>query len=291
MKTFLEYPIEKLTFGEKNYPKNLAKISKPPKQIYVRGDINSDIFEKTIAIVGTRMMTNYGKQVIEEFVSAFVLNGITVISGFMYGVDTEVHKKTIEYGGKTISVFGNGLDIVYPPENDKLYSQIIESGGIVVSEYDKDMKSQLWTYPARNRIVAGLATLGVLVIEADLESGSIITANLATKQGKKVWAIPGPITSKVSCGTNLLIKSGQAKMAITPQDILGTSIKVEQSVLPDLNPLETKIYEILARESLSIDEISRSIGENIIDITQTLTMMGLRGIVNEVGGKFFLSKS
>ena len=155
MKTYLNYKVEKISFGDKSYPKNLTKISSPPKQIYCRGDSNSGILSKTIAVVGTRQITNYGKIVIDEFVSAFTANGITTISGFMYGVDTQVHKKTLEYGGKAISVFGNGLNYIYPPENDKLYSEILNSGGLVVSEYESDMKAQLWTYPARNRIVAG----------------------------------------------------------------------------------------------------------------------------------------
>ncbi len=290
MKIYLDYPIQKIGFGDKKYPKLLTKISKPPKQIYYRGDIKSGILDKTIAIVGTRMMTNYGKQVIDEFVSVIVANGITTISGFMYGVDTEVHKKTIEYGGKTISVFGNGLDYVYPSENDKLYLKIVESGGLVMSEYDKDFKPQLWTYPARNRIVAGLATIGVLVIEADEESGSIITANLAIKEGKKLWAIPGPITSKVSRGTNKLIKNGLAKMATTPSDILGKSIEMRQETLPELNDLETEIYTILGNENLSIDEITLKLEKDIVEITSCLTMMGLRGVVSEVGGKFYVVK-
>src|SRR6185369_13344225 len=140
MKTYLKYNIKTLHLKDKNYPKELANITKPPQVINYRGNINLKLFKKTIAVVGSRMMTNYGKQVVDQFVSAFVDQGITVISGFMYGVDTEVHKKTIEYGGKVISVFGNGLDYVYPSENDRLYGDILEAGGLVLSEYDKDFK-------------------------------------------------------------------------------------------------------------------------------------------------------
>ena len=288
MNTYLDYTINKLKFGEKDYPNLLTKIAKPPKQIYYRGDLDSGILERTIAIVGTRQITNYGKQVTDEFVSAIVANGITTISGFMYGVDTEVHEKTIEYGGKTVSVFGNGLNYVYPSENDKLYTKILENGGSVVSEYKKDTKPQLWTYPARNRIVAGLATIGVLVIEADEDSGSIITANLALKQGRNVWAVPGPVTSKVSRGTNFLIKNGFAKMAVTPSDILGKDSKVEQIKLPELSGLEAEIYAILQRENLTIDEISAGLKKDIVDVTTALTMMGLKGIVTDAGGKFYI---
>jgi DNA processing protein len=291
MKTYLDYTIEKSSLGDKNYPNLLAQIKKPPKQIYNRGSYDKKIFERTIAIVGTRMITSYGKQVVDQFVSAFVQNNITIISGFMYGVDTEVHKKTIEYGGRTISVFGNGLDVVYPPENDKLYTKILENNGLVMSEYEKELKPQLWTYPARNRIVAGLATIGVLVIEADEESGSMITANLAIKQGKKVWAIPGPITSKVSRGTNLLIKNGLAQMAITPFEILGKSIKVEQLNLPELSSSEAEIYAKLESENLNIDELAVVINKNVIEVTQIVTIMSLKGFIQEIGGKFFISKS
>jgi DNA processing protein len=290
MGTYLDYTIEKVSLGDKNYPNLLAEIKKPPKQIYHRGSYEKEIFKRTIAIVGTRMITSYGKQVIDQFVAAFVQSNITIISGFMYGVDTEVHKKTIEYGGRTISVFGNGLDVVYPPENDKLYLNILENDGLILSEYEKDIKPQLWTYPARNRIVAGLATIGVLVIEADEESGSMITANLAIKQGKKVWAIPGPITSKVSRGTNLLIKNGRAQMATSPWEMLGKSIKIEQLSLPDFSSSEAEIYAKLENENLSIDELAQILSKNVIEVTQTVTMMSLRGVLGEAGGKFFISK-
>ena len=177
------------------------------KTLHFRGVDPHKINKKSIAIVGSRRMTRYGKEVVDRFVSEFVANGVTTISGFMYGVDTEVHQKTIDYGGKTIAVFGCGLNVIYPPENKKLYDQIIESGGSVVSEYEDDAKPHLWKFPQRNKIVASLASLGVLVIEAGEKSGSLITAGLAKKMGKKVYAVPGAITSSVSVGTNNLIKS------------------------------------------------------------------------------------
>lgn len=290
MKTFLDYPIKSVFFDGKHYPNNLKKISRAPKQIFYRGELNCGLLEKTIAIVGTRMMTNYGKQVVDEFVAQLVACGVTTISGFMYGVDTEVHAKTLEYGGKTIAVFGNGLNYVYPPENEKLYTKILESGGAVISEYEKDMKPQLWTYPARNKIVAGIATLGVLVIEADLDSGSLITAKLAHKMEKTVWSIPGPITSKVSRGTNFLIKDGKAKVATTPSDIIGKSRKKVRESHLEMDKVEAEVYAILERESLTLDEIAMGLRKNVVEVSGCLTMMGLKGIVSEVGGKFYLSK-
>src|SRR5581483_1414448 len=239
MRTFLDYPIKRRLF----------EVEKFSGKLYYRGNFNEEIFKRSIAIVGTRMMTNYGKQVVDEFVSEFAAKGITTISGFMYGVDSEVHKKTIEYGGKTIAIFGNGLDWVYPSENENLYLQILESGGMVLSEYKKNMKPKLWTYPARNKIVAGLATIGILVIEAGLDSGSLITAKIARQLKKNVWAVPGQINLKSSQGTNFLIQNGFAKMTTSPSDILGKSIKVSQVSKENLNDFEAEVYAILEREN------------------------------------------
>jgi len=280
MRTFLDYPIKRRLF----------EVEKFSGKLYYRGNFNEEIFKRSIAIVGTRMMTNYGKQVVDEFVSEFAAKGITTISGFMYGVDSEVHKKTIEYGGKTIAIFGNGLDWVYPSENENLYLQILESGGMVLSEYKKNMKPKLWTYPARNKIVAGLATIGILVIEAGLDSGSLITAKIARQLKKNVWAVPGQINLKSSQGTNFLIQNGFAKMTTSPSDILGKSIKVSQVSKENLNDFEAEVYAILERENLSIDEISIKLNKDVVDVTSCLTMMGLRGMVGELGGKYYLNK-
>lgn len=278
-------------YGDKYYPKNLSKIKAPPQQIYYRGNLDKSLFVKSIAIVGSRRITRYGKDVVDRFVSTFVANKITTISGFMYGVDTEVHQKTVEYGGKTVAVFGCGLDVIYPPENEKLYSQILENGGAVISEYEPKAKPHLWKFPQRNRIIAGLASLGVLIIEAGEKSGSLITAKLAKQMGKKVYAIPGPITSSVSVGTNLLIKSGQAISVTEPGDIVsGKRIAVSEKSKPEMSSLEEKIFQALQNESLNADEISAQIGESVIEVGTTLSMMSLKGLIIESGGKFYLSK-
>lgn len=195
------------------------KIRKHDKYFY-RGEWSEEIFKKSIAIVGSRRMTRYGKEVVDNFIASFVANGATTISGFMYGVDTEVHQKTVDYGGKTVAVFGCGLDVIYPLENEKLYQQILETGGLTISEYEASAKPHLWKFPQRNKIVASLASLGVLVVEAGDKSGSLITAKLAKKMGKKVYAVPGPITSSTSEGTNVLIKEGEAIMVTEPGDII-----------------------------------------------------------------------
>lgn len=260
---------------------------------YYRGDWNEKIFKKSIAIVGSRQMTRYGREVIDKFVSTFVANGVATISGFMYGVDTEVHQKTVDYGGITVAVFGCGLDVIYPPENEKLYVQILENGGLAVSEYEPRAKPHLWKFPQRNKVVAELSSLGVLVVEAGEESGSLITAKLARKMGKKVYAVPGPINSPVSVGCNNMIKSGEAIMATNPSDILGERIaKSEERIdnIPNLNALENKIYKALKLEPMDTDEISAKIGESVIEVSSTLSIMGIKGFLTESGGKYYLSK-
>lgn len=277
------------------------RIGKTIKNIYYRGVWDKDIFKKGIAIVGSRRMTRYGRDVVDKFVSDLVANGVTTISGFMYGVDTEVHQKTVDYGGRTVAVFGCGLDVIYPPENEKLYGQILENKGLVISEYEPTAKPHLWKFPQRNKIVAGLASLGVLVVEAGEKSGSLITTALAKKMEKKVYAVPGAINSSVSVGCNNLIKSGQAIMATKVSDILGYkhSLAVidgsvqriaDRKKTPNLSDLESKIYETLQVEPLDLDEMAFKIGGNVVEIGSTLSVMSLKGLITESGGKYYLNK-
>lgn len=267
-------------------------IQKRGKYFY-RGRRDGKIFERSIAIVGSRRMTRYGKEVVDKFVADFVANGVTTISGFMYGIDTEVAQKTVEYGGRHVAVFGCGLDVIYPPENEKLYAQILENKGLVVSEYEPDAKPHLWKFPQRNKIIASLATLGVLVIEAGEESGSLITAKLARKMGKKVYAVPGPITSAVSAGCNNLIKNEDGILVTSVTDILkikNQKVKIQSKNQKFENKLEEKVYKVLQIEPLDADEIAIKIGENIAQVGSALSMMGIRGFLTESGGKYYLTK-
>lgn len=157
---YSDYKIKKLDLKHKNYPKLLLDLVDPPRQIYCRGDITKIDFNNCIAIVGSRNMTTYGRQVLDKIIPDLIAAKVIIVSGFMYGVDTYAHKLAIEYGGQTVAIFGNGLDVIYPVESDKLYSQILNSGGVVISEYSSKIKPHLWTYPKRNRIVAALSTLG-----------------------------------------------------------------------------------------------------------------------------------
>jgi len=258
---------------------------------FYRGSWEEKLFKNSIAIVGSRQMTRYGREVVDKFVSDFVISGVTTISGFMYGVDTDVAKKTVEYGGKHIAVFGCGLDTVYPAENEKLYGDILESGGLVVSEYEPNAKPHLWKFPQRNKIVVAFASIGILVVEAGLKSGSLVTAGLAKKAGKKVWAVPGPINSKVSAGCNELIKSGDAEMATSVSDILQIKSHSAKAARdrPNLNEFESIIYKVLQTEPMEIDEIAVKLGESVVEIGTTLSIMAIKGLVTESGGKYFVN--
>jgi len=290
------YPIQKVCFKDKNYPNLLKKIKNYPKCLFFRGNLNQKLFKKSLAVVGTRRMTQYGKIATEKLISPLISEKVTIISGFMYGIDSEAHRCCLEYGGITVAVLGSGLDVIYPPENEKLYQQILAQKGTIISEYPPKTKPQLWTFPQRNRIVAGLASLGVLVIEAGEKSGSLITARLAKKQGKSVFAVPGPITSSVSIGTNQLLKTHQAKMILNADDLpfRQTGILDPKAQKPTLfstnhlSPLEKKICQALATEPLIPNELAKATGKNIVEITKKLSLLSLKGLIQEVAGKFYL---
>lgn len=283
-----EFPIKKIEINDSDYPEILKKIKNPPSVLFYRGNFDPLLFKKSLAVVGSRRMTRYGKMVIEKFIPFLVKEKVTIISGFMYGVDTEAHQKCVEYNGKTVAVLGGGLNILYPPENGKLYQKILETNGLVISEYPPDFKPQLWTFPQRNRIVAGLACLGVLVVEAGEKSGAIITANLARRQGKKVFAVPGPITSFTSVGTNFLIKNRLAKMVTCPQDILGQKEeKISLFSTQPFSPLEKKVLELIKSEPLTADEIAQILKKDIKEINKILAILGVRGIILEETGKYY----
>jgi len=284
-----EYKIKEIKFGDKNYPNLLNTILKPPNQLYYRGELGKSVFKKSLAVVGSRRMTSYGKRSLEKILPPIIENGVTIVSGFMYGVDTLAHNMTVEMKGKTIAVFGCGLNTCYPPENTKLYTKVLQNKGVIFSEYKSDLKPKPWMYVQRNRIVSGLSTLGVLVIEAGKGSGSLVTANLATQQRKQVYALPGPIDSSNSQGTNMLIKSGDAKLVTDASDILNISTLMPQKNA-ELKGLESQIYKLIQREPLTTDEIALYLNKGIVEIMTTVTSLSMRGFVKDEAGRITLSK-
>ena len=210
--------VEFIPNGDKYYPVSLTKIDSPPIGLYIKGNRKLLVEHPKIAVVGARKITSYGRQVTENLVSQLVSNNFIIVSGMALGVDGIAHKTAIEQKGSTIAVLGCGVDCPYPRENEQLYEQILDSSGLIISEYPLGMPANPGTFPARNRIVAGLSS-SVLITEAAEDSGSLITAGLANKQGKTVFAVPAPINSRMSAGTAKLMKQG-AVIVTSVNDIL-----------------------------------------------------------------------
>ncbi|MBI2611737.1 DNA-protecting protein DprA [Candidatus Gottesmanbacteria bacterium] len=252
----------------------LKDLPDAPKEIYYLGNWNPKIFTNCVAIVGSRRMTEYGRRVIEKIVPQLVFEKKTIISGFMYGVDQYAHQVCIENNGKTIAVLGWGINIKLEGNDRKLAEKIINSGGLLLSEWE-DQKGNLWTFPKRNRIIAALSH-EVIIIEAAVKSGSLITANLAGKLKRTLWAVPGPITSPTSFGTNSLIAQNQAMMWLG-----GNPSKPALSKDPLLNMLQS--------ESLTTNEIARKLNQSVVQTGAQLSLLTLSGQIVEKGGKYYLN--
>lgn len=284
-----KWKIQTIEMNASEFPKSLKKLSRCPEKIYYRGNWNEEIFTKTISVVGSRRMTRYGREIVEKFMPELVAKKITIISGFMYGVDCQSHWECINNGGKTIAVLGGGLDYLTPAENDELYTKILESGGLVISEYEPRFCPRLWSFPQRNRIVASLATEGILVVEAGMKSGSLITARLGWEMRKNVYAVPGPIFGGVSIGTNWLISEGKAKIITQVGDILGDKTRpIQQDLfINGMSEMELKIYKLLKNEPLTADEIVKKLQLNIVEISIATTSMSMNGYIREEAGMYF----
>lgn len=263
-------------------PEKLLDLSSSPKEIFYIAKEDSgrgqndimDIFENCVAVVGSRRMTEYGRRVIEKLIPQLVRQGQTIVSGFMYGTDQYAHQTTINNGGKTIAVLGWGINKKLENYDQKLAEEIINSGGLLISEWE-EQEGALWTFPARNRIVAALSD-EIFVVEAAEKSGSLITAGMAGKLKRTVWAVPGPITSKTSVGTNNLIATGQAKMWLSePQQ-------------QKLN-IDDPILNILENESLTADELARKLNKSIVEIGTELSLLLLNGSILERSSKYYLA--
>ncbi len=283
--------INSIEKDDKNYPKLLKKISDAPKKLYYKGTLNPELFEYCLAVVGTRRMTSYGKRIVEQLVGEIAAAGITIVSGFMYGVDATAHKAAVRAGGKTIAVMPCGIDLIHPEDQEDLYKEILDAKGLILSEYEGDFQPLLWTYPKRNRIVAGLSQ-ATLVIEAGENSGSLITANLAKKYKRKLFAVPGPLTSEVAKGTNQLLKEGAA-MVTSSKDVLDyyrvapTPHNFQKSVFPASSALEQKILEHLRREPCELDILARTFDVPVSTLGTTLSLMQLSGIISEESGTYY----
>lgn len=292
------------------YPELLKRIYDPPVILYYKGDYKKEKLVDCIGIVGTRKPSDYGKKMAEMFAAELSSLGIAVISGFARGVDTCVHKAVVANPNAqaiTAAVFGCGVDIIYPPENKKLYEEMCEKG-ILFSENEISTYPDAANFPKRNRIISGLS-YGSIVIESDIDGGALITAKMALDQSREVFAVPGYVTAKQSSGTNALIKNGQAKLVENVQDILdeiqtklktvsinnGTLFgneKQPKQVNIDLKGNEKLVYSAISakHEPIHIDMLSEMTGLNISDSLVSLLNLEFKGCIEQLPGKRFKVK-
>lgn len=282
--------IQVITWEDSAYPARLKEIDQPPPVLYLRGTwVSEDTW--AVAVVGTRRATAYGKQVADELGTYLAVNGVTVVSGLARGIDSYAHAAAVKAGGRTIAVFGSGVDVIYPQENQRLADKIITQG-CLMSDYPLGTYPDSVNFPARNRIISGLS-LATVVIEAGDTSGALITATFAAEQGRDVLAVPGNIFSPQSKGTNHLILEG-ARPLLAMQDVLEvlnlTQISQQQAarqVLPS-DATEARLLQLLSYEPLHVDEICAQSGLPIDKVSAALAMMELKGMTRQVGGMSYI---
>lgn len=286
-----------LTFNDPLYPPLLTQIHDPPPFLYYRGT-PSPWDRQSLAIVGSRHGTSYGIRMTERLAGMLARSRLTIVSGMARGIDTAAHQGTLLAGGRTVAILGSGLDVIYPPENEKIFDQIVERG-MVCSEFPPGTLPERQNFPIRNRIISGMA-LGVVIVEATQKSGSLITARLALDQGREVFAVPGSIESFKSSGTHRLIKQG-AKLVEHAQDILEElhwedspkTVEVEsqvpdQAFRPSLSEAEGQVWDVLSQEPLHVDQIARQVEMGIARILSLLLELELKGLIKQLPGKFFI---
>jgi DNA processing protein len=283
--------IRVIIWDDDTYPRRLREIDQPPPVLYLRGSIDPED-DWAVAIVGTRRVTAYGRQVTADLAAFLAGNGITVVSGLARGVDAIAHEAALQAGGRTIAVMGSGVDRIYPPEHRKLADQIMNQGA-VCSDYAPGTAPESSNFPPRNRIISGLSQATV-VIEAGETSGALITAKFAADQGREVLAVPGPINAAQSKGTNNLIQQG-ARPLLRIEEVLEVlnlqHIQTQQKarkVLP-ADETEAALLKVIGPQPLHVDDIQAQSGLSIEKVSATLTLLELKGIVRQVGGMNYVA--
>ena len=287
---FEKYGITFLWYDDDRFPARLRELPDPPACLYWRGAYFPDA--ATLAVVGSRKATNYGRQVAEELVADLARSGLVIVSGLAFGIDAIAHQATLDAGGATIAVLGNGLHDMFPSTHRALGWEIIAKDGAVISEFPPGTPPQKQNFPIRNRIIAGMS-LGTLVVEAAEQSGSLITARAALDYNRDVFAVPGPITSFVSAGPHGLIRLG-ATLVTSAHDIL-TALNLEQldeetearAIVPD-SPIEATLLPLLSRVPIQLDELIRSSELEAAVVSSALTLMEIKGRARNLGGNRYV---
>jgi len=298
-----------LVLDDGNYPALLREITDPPVTLYVRGDWGACLDAPCVAVVGSRRCSTYGQNAATMLARDLAARGVTIISGLARGIDKSAHEGALEAGGRTVGVLGTGIDEVYPRDHKKLAEKILDAGGAIISQFPLGTPPVPENFPFRNRIISGLS-LGVLVVEAAENSGSLITARLAMEQNREVFAVPGNITSRNSFGTNYLIKGASAKLVQQWQDVAAElppeiaarllppevekkskGERVEVAAPADLSEGERKVFELLsADEPAHIDSLIETSKLSVSELTGALFGLEMRELVRQLPGKCFVKK-
>jgi DNA processing protein len=297
LKRISEFGCHVLIPGDENYPGSLRQIYDPPLVLYVKGALTAKD-KNAVALVGSRQTTHYGIESARRLAYQLAAVGVTVVSGGARGIDTAAHQGALGAKGRTVAVLGTGINLIFPPENAELFGRISENGA-VITQFPFNRPADKQSFPIRNRIVAGMS-LGAVVVEADLHSGALITANFATEYGRQVFAVPGRIDSPRSKGCHDLIKNG-AKLCECAEDILSEFEYLfpagnrppspgESGVLPtlELSENEKLVYDALSRDESSIDEVIRRSGLPSSAVSVGLLSLEMKRVVKQLPGKLFV---
>lgn len=282
--------------NKRDFPDKLKKIRNSPKKLYAIGNTNL-LYEDCFAIVGTRKISTYGKGNCEFFTKELVLRNIPIVSGMALGTDSVAHRTCLAYGGKTIAVLGSGFNHIFPEENKELFYEIINQEGLVITEFDEDMRPLKENFPKRNRIVTAISE-GILVIEAAYRSGTSITARNANEQGKKVFAIPGRLDNYLGIGVNNLIKEG-AILTTNVEDIVGSFPQFinrkrinMQKKNQYVNKKYEKIYNLVEKGGKFIDELLFETNLDFKELIKIVTNMELEELIyQEIDGRYVVKNN
>ena len=276
-----------IVLNDQNYPALLKEIYDPPAVIYFRGDLQL-LSQFTIAVVGSRKTTAYGRSVAEKLAADLARQGVVIVSGMARGIDSCAHRGALKALGKTAAVLGSGLDVCYPPENRNLMEEIIKNG-VVLTEFPPGTQPKPAHFPMRNRIISGLSH-GVLVVEAAEKSGALITADCALDQGREIFAVPGSIHSPLSRGCHRLLKEGAA-VCETAADILfalGKNVSEEAATAVDLTPKQEAVLAALEYEPVHFDQLIVLLGLPAAELNGLLLELELAGMIKKMPGNYYL---
>jgi DNA processing protein len=272
--------IRRLRRGERGYPALLSQIPDPPSRLWLRGDADVEVLAMpTVAIVGARAWSGYGRAVARMLASEAAAAGVVVVSGLARGVDSEAHRGALAAEGRTVAVLGCGVDRDYPAAHAQLARSIVETGGLVVSEYEPGVEPAPWRFPARNRIIAGLA-LATVVVEARERSGALITADFALEDGREVLVVPGEITSSLSAGANALLRHGATPVTCAADvlEVVGVELPTPGGAVPD-DPVAAAVLEAVVAGATTLDDLTRVTTLPAGQVAAALALLELDGIV------------